>query len=137
MTCRAIFRIPAGNLSLRNLRLHTLIAMRDAPLTVTASSGKGRDVAILALHGPLTLPNIFPFQDEVARHEPQLLVIDLTHTPYIDSAGLGSLMNAYVHAQKNGRRLVLAGANARVTALLEMTKVQLILKNYATVADVY
>ena len=111
--------------------------MRDEPLTVTTTQGKDSGVVVLALHGPLTLSNLFTFQEELARHEPQLLIVDLTHSPYMDSAGLGSLMNAYVHAQKNGRRLVLAGANARVTALLEMTKVQLILKNYATVADAY
>jgi anti-sigma B factor antagonist len=116
--------------------------MRDAPLSVTATNGTRDGVTVLALDGPLTLPNIFTFQETVgqheqpvAQHEPQLLIIDLTHSPYIDSAGLGSLMNAYVHAQKSGRTLLLAGANLRVNALLEMTRVHLILKNYATVAD--
>ena len=109
--------------------------MRDAPLTVMASDGKSEGVLVLAVIGPLTLPNIFVFQEEVARHQPQLLIIDLAQSPYIDSAGLGSLMNAYVHARKNGRKLVLAGANMRVNALLEMTKVHLVLKNYSTTAD--
>ena len=108
--------------------------MRDAPLTIT-TDGKRDGTTVLVLHGPLTLPNIFTFQEEVARHEPQLLIIDLTQSPYIDSAGLGSLMNAYVHAKRNGRRLVLAGANMRVTALLEMTKVHLILQNHSTTAE--
>lgn len=108
--------------------------MRDAPLTITADSRRD-GVIVLSLNGPLTLQNIFAFQEEVARREPQLLIIDLTESPYMDSAGLGSLMNAYVHAKKNGRKLVLAGANMRVNALLETTKVHLILKNYATIAD--
>ena len=109
--------------------------MRDEPLTVTAVDGKGDGVVVLALKGPLTLPNIFVFQEEVARREARLLIVDLTESPYMDSAGLGSVMNAYVHAQKNGRRVVLAGANMRVNALLELTKVDLILKHYATVAE--
>jgi anti-anti-sigma factor len=108
--------------------------MRDAPLTITVDNGRD-GTTVLMLNGPLTLQNIFAFQQELARHEPQLLIIDLAQSPHIDSAGLGSLMNAYVHAQKNGRKLVLAGANMRVNALLEMTKVHLILKNYATTAD--
>lgn len=108
--------------------------MRDAPLTMTA--GKEEDgIAVLHLEGPLTLQNIFTFQNEIAKYQSQLLVIDLSDSPYMDSAGLGSLMNAYIHAQKSGRKLLLVGANTRVTALLEMTKVHLILKNYATVAD--
>jgi anti-anti-sigma factor len=109
--------------------------MRDEPLTITATNGKGDGVLVLALKGPLTLPNLFMFQEEVARHEPQVLIVDLTYSSYIDSAGLGSLMNAYVHAQKNGRKLVLAGANLRVNALLELTKVHLLLKNFATAAE--
>jgi len=123
------------NSSPRNERLLTLIGMRDAPLTVTTSNGKGEGVVILVLNGPLTLPNIFAFQEKVAQLEPKVLIVDLTGLPYMDSAGLGSLMNGYVHAQKAGRRLVLAGANERVKALLELTKVDLILKNYATVAE--
>jgi anti-sigma B factor antagonist len=53
----------------------------------------------------------------------------------MDSAGLGLLMNTYVSAEKNGRTLLLAGANERINALLQTTKVHLILKNYRTAAD--
>jgi anti-anti-sigma factor len=109
--------------------------MRDAPLTVTASNGKGDGVTVLALKGPLTLPNIFVFQEKVAQVEAKVLIVDLTELPYMDSAGLGSLMNTYVHAKKNGRTVVLVAANERVKALLEMTKVHLLLKNYETVAE--
>ena len=109
--------------------------MRDEPLTMSAVPGTEANVTILKLQGPLTLQTIFGFQEELARHKPQLLIIDLTESPYMDSAGLGSLMNGYVSAEKNGRRLLLAGANHRVIALLETTKTHLILKNYPTVAD--
>jgi anti-sigma B factor antagonist len=109
--------------------------MRDEPLTVSALPGNDASVTILKLQGPLTLQGIFAFQQELAEHKPQLLIVDLTATPYMDSAGLGSLMNGYVSAERNGRRFLLAGANERVTALLETTKVHQILKNYPTAAD--
>jgi anti-anti-sigma factor len=109
--------------------------MRDEPLTMSAVPGSEASVTILKLQGPLTLQGIFAFQHELAQHKPQLLIIDLTESPYMDSAGLGSLMNGYVSAEKNGRRLLLAGANHRVSALLETTKVDQILKNYPTAAD--
>ena len=69
--------------------LHTLIAMRDAPLTVTVKSGQHEGTTILVLTGPLTLQNSFDFQNELARHKPAVLIIDLTESPYMDSAGLG------------------------------------------------
>jgi anti-anti-sigma factor len=109
--------------------------MRDEPLTVTAAPGSSDGVTILQLHGPLTLPNSFEFQRDLAQQKPSVLILDLTDSQYMDSAGLGLLMNYYVSAQKNGRKLLLAGANERIQALLQMTKVHLILKNYATVAD--
>jgi anti-sigma B factor antagonist len=109
--------------------------MRDEPLTVTAAAGRGAGVTILMLKGPLTLQNTFDFQDDLAQHKPAVLILDLTESPYMDSAGLGLLMNCYVSAEKNGRTLLLAGANERIHALLQMTKVHLILKNYPTAAD--
>ena len=109
--------------------------MRDEPLAVTAKSGLHEGTTILVLQGPLTLQNSFDFQRDLAQQKPAVLVIDLTQSPYMDSAGLGLLMNCYVSAEKNGRKVLLAGANQRISALLEMTKVNLILKNYATAAD--
>jgi anti-sigma B factor antagonist len=109
--------------------------MRDAPLAVTARSGLHEGTTILVLQGPLTLQNSFDFQNDLAQHKPPVLILDLTESPYMDSAGLGLLMNCYVSAEKNGRKLLLAGANHRIHALLEMTRVNLILKNYATAAE--
>ena len=109
--------------------------MRDEPLAVTTKSGRHEGTTILALQGPLTLQNTFDFQQDLAQQKPAVLIVDLTGSPYMDSAGLGLLMNVYVSAEKNGRKLVLAGANDRIKALLETTRVDLILKNYATAAD--
>lgn len=88
---------------------------------------------ILQLVGPLTLSTIFGFQDEFRAAKPQVLIVDLSKTPYIDSAGLGLLMNYYVSAEHNGRKLLLAGLNHRIVAMLEMTKVQGVLKSFPTV----
>jgi anti-anti-sigma factor len=109
--------------------------MRDEPLTVTAAPGSSEGLTILRLAGPLTLQNTFDFQQELLQHKPAVLILDLTESPYMDSAGLGLLMNYYVSAEKNGRKLLLAGANERINALLQTTKVHLILKNYPSAAD--
>src|SRR5690348_1609160 len=72
-TPRPICRNCSKNSSPRNQWLHTLVAMRDAPLTITAD-GRREGVTVLSLNGPLTLQNIFAFQEELGRHEPQLLI---------------------------------------------------------------
>ena len=105
----------------------------DGPLTYSKSKGARDGVVIMTLEGPLTLRNIFAFQKELTVDPPWVLIFDLTGVEYMDSAGIGVLINYYVAAQKHGRRMTLVGANKRLDALLEMTKVKELLKNYPTV----
>ncbi|MGC8550829.1 MAG: STAS domain-containing protein [Acidobacteriaceae bacterium] len=50
------------------------------------------------------------------------IVFDLTDVDFIDSAGLGLLMLAHGLLEKENTMLRLCGAQARVRALLKMTK---------------
>lgn len=57
--------------------------MHDQPLQITQQPGRHADVVILSLDGPLTLQNLFVFQQEMAAHKPQVLILDLTRSTYI------------------------------------------------------
>jgi anti-anti-sigma factor len=107
--------------------------MLDDPLSHTYAAGKKDGTTILKLVGPLTLSTIFGFQNEFRTHTPQVMIVDLSETPYMDSAGLGLLMNYYVSAEHHGRKLLLAGVNHRIVAMLAMTKVHTVLKTFPTV----
>jgi anti-anti-sigma factor len=102
-------------------------------LTHTLVDGQSEGAQVLKLVGPLTLSTMFSFQNEFRAMKPQVLIIDLSETPYMDSAGLGLIMNYYVSAEGNGRKLLLANVNERLASLLEMTKVDKVLKSYPTV----
>ena len=107
--------------------------MRDEPLTYSFTPGRSEGTMILRLIGPLTLSTMFGFQNEFRATTPQVMIVDMTEVPYIDSAGLGLIMNYHVAAQDQGRKLLLAGVNERVTALFEMTRVQNVLSIFPTV----
>jgi anti-sigma B factor antagonist len=79
---------------------------------------------VLRLRGPLTTENLSPFQNAVRRDDSAVLFLDLTDVPYMDSAGLGSLVSAYISRNKAGRRVVLTGVNSRVLKLFEITRVE-------------
>jgi len=79
---------------------------------------------VLRLRGPLTTENLPPFQNAVRRDESRVLFLDLSEVPYIDSAGLGSLVSAYISLNKKGRQVILTGVNSRVLRLFEITKVE-------------
>lgn len=97
-------------------------------MTYSFAAGRSDGTMIGTLVGPLTLSTMFSIQDELRSMKPEVMILDLSGVPYMDSAGLGMIMNSYVSAGNNGRKLLLAGVNERVAALLEMTKVDKILR---------
>ena len=107
--------------------------MRDEPLSYSFSDGKRDGTKVLKLVGPLTLSTMFGFQNEFRSATPQVMIVDMTETTYMDSAGLGLIMNYYVAAQDHGRKLLLAGVNDRIKAICDMTKVSGVLAMFPTV----
>ena len=110
--------------------------LHETPLTIDRRQGKTSNTCVWSLTGPLILRNLFELQSELRRHQPSpLTVLDLAGVPYIDSAGLGLLMNHYVHCQGKGARMVVAAANSRVLDLFKITRVDAILPFAATAED--
>lgn len=93
------------------------------PLVIDRSSSYPSQ-EVLVLSGPLTASNSAIFQNAMRREDPaETIILDLSEVPYVDSAGLGLLVTAYVTRQKSGRKMVLSGINQRVQRLFEITKV--------------
>jgi len=109
--------------------------MSDEALTFSQRSGSRDGIEILSLSGPFTLGNMFQFQRALQDIKPPYLIFEMAHVPYMDSAGLGLLVNFYVAAQKNGRKMAVVGVTPRIMALFELTKVDSLLKVYPTVED--
>ena len=107
--------------------------MRDEPLTYSFTEGKSDGTNVLKLVGPLTISTMFGFQDQFRSATPQVMILDMSETTYMDSAGLGLIMNYYVSAMDHGRKLLLCGVNERVKALFEMTRVQGVLTCFPSV----
>lgn len=63
-----------------------------------------------------------------AGFNPTAHIFDLSEVPYMDSTGLGLLVTHYSHCQRNGIRLVIAGATPRVLELFQITKVDTLLQ---------
>ncbi|MGA7858553.1 MAG: STAS domain-containing protein [Terracidiphilus sp.] len=116
---------------------YTYLAMlSDAPLTIERRPGTTTDTLIYSLTGPLTLRNMFEFQSELrGKPTPRLTIFDITGVPYMDSAGMGLVMNQYVHCQTKGSKLIVVGANNRVMDLFEVTKVSTILPLKASIEE--
>jgi anti-anti-sigma factor len=102
--------------------------LENNALSFAVSDGEKEGTKIVTLEGPLTLGSLFPVQAELRTLKPACMIIDLTQVPYMDSAGLGVIMNSFISAVGGGRKFFLVGVNERIQALLEMTKVETILQ---------
>jgi anti-sigma B factor antagonist len=87
------------------------------------SSVSPSGVRIVVLTGPLTLSTIFEFQSEVRREATDPIVVDITGVPYMDSAGLGSILGAFASCQRSHRGFALAGVCERVRTLFQVAHV--------------
>jgi len=104
-------------------------------LALERSDTKNGGPSILKLSGPLTITTLFSFQEAIRKDPPSALILDLSNVPYMDSAGLGSVVNAFISYQKNQRRLALVGVNERLMNLIKLTKVDMFLPIYANVTE--
>jgi anti-anti-sigma factor len=109
--------------------------MLDSPLTYISAPAKTDGTTVLTLTGPLTLTTMFPIQAELRTLKPQVLILDLTAVPYIDSAGLGLIPTYFVSAEAEGRTLLLAGVSHRVAAVMGHARIDTLIKTFPTVEE--
>ena len=108
--------------------------MPQEPLQIEDINGTPLDYRVLRLSGPVTISNFFQFQSKVRSNTSRRLILDLSGVPYIDSAGIGALVGAYVNHQKDGRSLALVGVRQRVRDAMQVTRVEQFFQFYDTEA---
>lgn len=98
--------------------------MPQETLRIEDQPGTQSGQRILRLSGALVMPTVFEFQATVRADTSRSLIIDFTSVPYVDSAGIGALVGAYVTRQHGGRSLALVGVRDRVHNALKVTRVE-------------
>jgi anti-anti-sigma factor len=108
-------------------------AMYNEPLTFDVVPGNTAETRIFHVHGPITLSNLFDFQKVLMGGTEKVTIVDFADSPYMDSAGLGALLNYYVSGKRHGRHLRLVAVNYRIAALLELTHANTLINSYDSV----
>jgi anti-sigma B factor antagonist len=70
-----------------------------------------------------------------ATPSPAVTILDFTGVPYLDSAGMGAVINQYVHCQRNHVKLFAAGVNNRALELFRLTKVDTLIPIFPHVEE--
>jgi anti-sigma B factor antagonist len=109
--------------------------LSQEPLNIEDLDGPHPGQRILRLQGPVVLGTLFLFQSTLRAREDRALIIDFSGVPYVDSAGIGALVGAYVTHNKAGRSLACVGVNERVRNALKVTRVEPFFRFFDTLAE--
>ena len=107
--------------------------MELSPFRITRRAEGG--IQVLAPSGRITLgQSVRELRQcfEQLGEEAQRVVVNMAEVPYIDSAGLGSLVSGLSAIKKSGGALVLSDVQPRVAQLLELTNLTGVLKSFPT-----
>jgi anti-anti-sigma factor len=96
-------------------------------------------VAVVTVSGRLVLgrdvERLETVIDQLLKQDQKRFVFDLSTLDYADSSGIGTLVACLTHIKKAGGELRMAGANARMLRLFQMTGVNHLMSMYPTVTD--
>ena len=109
--------------------------MQQETLTVESVAGKSEGTRIVRVTGPVLLNNFFGLKSELEQNQPPVTILDLSGVEYMDSAGMGAIINFYVSSQRRGNKLIAAGVNQRVLELFKLTHVDSQIPISATVEE--
>ena len=109
--------------------------MEREPFAFEILPGHDASTRIVRLTGPFVIQEIFDLQSALLGEYPPVTIFDLSGVPYMDSAGMGVIINYYVAAKRREFKVIVAGTNGRVLELFKLTHVDTIIPMTAIVDE--
>jgi anti-sigma B factor antagonist len=109
-------------------------AMTDNTTNLIKDVQKKESGTVVVLSGDVDLnqsPALHAALVDVAGERPKRLMLDLNGVPYMDSSGLGTLVEVFRRVSSYKGKMVLFGLNPRVRSVFEITK----LDKFFTICD--
>src|SRR6267142_1789291 len=105
----------------------------DVPDGVTMSEcGVG---LVVRRNGKLSLETVHNFIQTLPPDPAARLILDLSSVSFLDSAGVGALVQIFVHRRNQGQRFALTGLTKQSTAVLQVAGLFKLLPIHASVEE--
>lgn len=106
--------------------------MAPPPLELERLPGSDGNRLILGLKGKLSLETVPHFIQTVRQEQAAHLILVMSEVVYIDSAGVGALVQIYVHRRNKGQTFGLAGLTKQGSAIIQVAGLRKLLPTYAS-----
>ncbi len=80
---------------------------------------------VVRLEGEIDLNRSPAFHEsllDICEDHPKRLIVNLSKVDYIDSSGVGALVDAYRRLKRDGAQMILVAPSERVQGILEITR---------------
>jgi anti-sigma B factor antagonist len=97
--------------------------MSTSTLTLASHETQPNGPKVVELNGNLNLETVAGFNRELREESAPALLLDFTNVQWLDSAGVGAMVQLLVRRAKTGQGLAIAGLSPRNRAVLEVAQV--------------
>lgn len=109
--------------------------MEPKHLDLERLAGSDGKRLILRLKGKLSLETVHRFI-QTARPEPAAqLILDMSEVSFLDSAGVGALVQIFVHRRSLGKKLALTGLSTQSNAVMQVAGLTKLLPIHTSVEE--
>src|ERR1700674_1690451 len=109
--------------------------MEPTRLDLERQAGSNGSRIVIRLNGKLSLETVHNFI-QTLRPEPSLqLILDLSGVSFLDSAGVGALVQLFVHRRNLGQTFALTGLTRQSSAVIQVAGLTKLLPIHASVAE--
>ena len=111
--------------------------MQPVTLEIEKQSSSNEVVLVTKLSGKLSLETVSNFLKTMRAESVPLLVLDLSGVAFLDSAGVGALVQLFVHRRNNSQKLALVALTQQGQAVMQVSGLTQLIPTYTSVAEVF
>jgi anti-sigma B factor antagonist len=109
--------------------------MLPVKLDVQLEESHNGTPSVAKLDGRLVLETVSEFLQTMRPQSSPSLVVDMSGVLFLDSAGVGALVQLFVHRRNQGQTFALAALTGQATAVMQVSGLVKLLPIYTSVAE--
>jgi anti-anti-sigma factor len=109
--------------------------MEPVKLNVQLQESNNGTPSVAKLDGKLVLETVTEFLQTMRPQPSPSLIIDMSGVSFLDSAGVGALVQLFVHRRNQGQKFALAALTGQATAVMQVSGLVKLLPIFTSVGE--
>src|SRR5258708_39473165 len=111
------------------------LTMKPVRLHLEKQPGSNGNQIVVRLNGKLSLETVHNFIQTLRPEPATHLILDMSGVSFLDSAGVGALVQVFVHRRNAGKSFAVAGLTKQGHAVMQVAGLTKLLPMYSSVEE--